>query len=189
MLSGGADGSVCTWDLDAGTTAPASTASQKSGITSILYYPSDAGLFVTGSYDKTVNVWDTEALEIAFTFSLDGAVRALAMAPKAHHALVAVGSEAPTIRLLDLNTGAAAHSLVGHAAGGTAAVGWAPNDEYLLASGGMDGTVRLWDIRMAQSCLASLDAKNEGRQRLDARNRAHEGSTPTAEILCEEGGG
>jgi DNA excision repair protein ERCC-8 len=181
MLSGGADGSVCIWDLDSDAgTGPVSTASQKSGISSILYYPSDAGLFITGSYDKTVTVWDAEEgpPEIAFTFALDGVVRSLAMAPKAHHTLVAVGSEAQTIRLLDLNTGAAAQTLRGHAVGGTWAVSWAPNDEFLLASGGAEGAVRLWDIRMAQSCLASLDMRNEGTQRLDPRNRAHEGIPP-----------
>lgn len=36
---------------------------------------------------------------------------------------------------------------------------WSPIDEYLLASGSLDGSVRLWDIRRAgaSACLHSFD--------------------------------
>jgi len=86
-----------------------------------------------------------------------------------------VSLQSPTLRLLDLNTGGATHTLVGHTEGGTFAVNWSPRDEHLLASGGADGTARLWDVRMAASCLACLDMNNSGRSRMDGRNRAHEG--------------
>jgi DNA excision repair protein ERCC-8 len=38
-------------------------------------------------------------------------------------------------------------------------VAWSPIDEYLLASGSVDNTVRLWDIRRsgASACLHSFD--------------------------------
>lgn len=40
------------------------------------------------------------------------------------------------------------------------AVEWSPRDEYILASGGLDGLVHLWDVRSARSKLMSL-SKND----------------------------
>jgi DNA excision repair protein ERCC-8 len=194
LLSGGADGGVCVWDLDqlseATTplepvaTVPNGPQSHKFGISSIIYYPSDPGLFVTASYDKSVKVWDANEMKIAFTFNLGMVPHSIAMGPRAYHTLVAVSSASPTIRLLDLDSGGATHSLV---CGGTFAINWSPHDEYLLASGGIDGTVRLWDIRMAASCIACLDMNNSGRERLDERNRAHEGK-PTSTFFATTNG-
>lgn len=157
-------------------TNPPSSKSHKFGITSISFYPPDHGLFITSSYDGLVNAWDTTLLTPAHTFTLATPIHAAAMAPKSFHTLIATTSQLPHIRILDLNTGAATHSLVGHTSGGTLGIGWSPRDEYILASGGVDGTVRLWDVRRAVSCLACLDMGNGGRAKKDSRNIAHEGS-------------
>jgi DNA excision repair protein ERCC-8 len=37
---------------------------------------------------------------------------------------------------------------------------WSPAVEYILASGGIDGTVRLWDIRKSSGSLGVLDAED-----------------------------
>lgn len=36
------------------------------------------------------------------------------------------------------------------------ALQWSPRNEFLLASGGQDGVIRMWDVRKARSCLAEL---------------------------------
>lgn len=156
-------------------TNPRSSKSHKFGITSISFYPPDHGLFITSSYDGLVHAWDTALLTPAHTFTLATPIYVAAMAPKSFHTLIATSSRLPHIRLLDLNTGAATHSLIGHTSGGTLGLGWSPRDEYILASGGLDGTVRLWDVRRAASCLACLDMGNNGRAKNDSRNVAHEG--------------
>ena len=60
------------------------------------------------------------------------------------------------IHLCDAATGSAAQVLVGHRAP-VWALSWSPREEYVLASGGADRSVRLWDIRRAGSCLKALD--------------------------------
>lgn len=37
---------------------------------------------------------------------------------------------------------------------------WSPEHDHILASGGSDGTVRLWDIRRSAGCLGVLDMED-----------------------------
>jgi DNA excision repair protein ERCC-8 len=68
---------------------------------------------------------------------------------------------------------------VGHQRGFVIPVRWSPKQPYLLASGGSDGTVRLWDVRRGKACLASLDQHNTSSREkggwLTSTNRAHDG--------------
>jgi WD40 repeat protein len=152
----------------------------------VTWYGRDNGLFLTGAgggarSEGAVTVWDTARFEPVFrwrTLCLGArggppavapapmAVHSLACSPVAsQHALVAVGSGAPEVRLVDLRTAAATLALAGHA-GGVQAVAWGAGHEFLLVSGGCDATVRVWDVRRAggglgvggQAQVAALDS-------------------------------
>jgi DNA excision repair protein ERCC-8 len=60
------------------------------------------------------------------------------------------------VRLIDVRTGSTVQQIVGHA-GAVLSVAWSPKNEHILASGGTDGTVRIWDIRRSAPQLSVLD--------------------------------
>lgn len=127
------------------------------------WYPFDTGAFVSASTDGTLLVWDTQAMQSVVHWHPfpDSALSCLATSTSEgrSESLVAIGSQNEAmLKLLDLRSGAAMHSLVGHTRGITS-VAWSPVSDVVLASGSLDGTIRLWDIRQAGSraCLMTLD--------------------------------
>ena len=168
MVSGGSDSSLLLWDLESASnttenyiynpqvTAKKSSSSHIFGITNLSFYPFDSLAFLSSSYDHTLKLYATETLKVSASFDLDSVVYNHALSPIADHLLVACATQHPAIRLVDLRSGARAHSLAGHQ-GAVLSVAWSPKDEYLLASGGSDGTARLWDIRRGAGSLGVLD--------------------------------
>ncbi|GEQ72344.1 hypothetical protein JCM33374_g6031 [Metschnikowia sp. JCM 33374] len=166
------------------------------GVSVVKWWPRDTGMFLSASFDHTVKVWDTNAVDIVHTFDL--ASRVYAIDVSAHQsnafssqALIAVASDQPAIRLLDLRSASSAHTLSGHR-GKTLTVCWHPQNAALLASGGHDGEAKIWDIRMSRSCVARLDVTktNIRSASLDALNlgsssvKAHSG--PVNALVWDE---
>lgn len=198
LLSGGADSSVAIWDLEAAGTAPgepiahrplghtARTSTTASlGINHVSYFPFDSLAFLTSGYDHHLKIFSSETLQASGKFNLGSTIYKHATSNVASHLLVACGSQHPAVRLVDLQSGASAHSLAGHA-GSVLTVEWHPKNENILASGATDGTVRLWDIRRSASSLgvldmddsigvAGYDGKGTGARRRE-RGRAHVGA-------------
>ncbi|ORZ22922.1 WD40-repeat-containing domain protein [Lobosporangium transversale] len=183
LISGGGDGSIHVYDLDESereerriiksiASVNRSDDGHRGGVSRVRWYPFDNGMFTTSSFDSTIKVWDTNAMEVACTFDLANKVYSHAMSSKATHGLIATASADPRIRLCDLKTGAYTHSLSGHR-GTVLSVEWSPRHDYLLASGSTDTTVRLWDIRKSSSCLCSLDLHNSASPPLAESNSAH----------------
>lgn len=126
----------------------------KFGISCIQWWPYDTGMFASSSFDHTVKIWDTNELTPVHTFDLLNKVYDIDIS--AENALIATANDQPFIRLLDLNSTSSAHTLLGHK-GKTLVVKWHPINLNILASGGYDGEVKIWDIRRSQSCLTQLD--------------------------------
>lgn len=182
LLSGCADSSLKLWDVNAEkpeclATVPRRTA-HTFGVSSVKWWPFDSGLFLSASFDHTVNVWDTNKMGVVHTFDVENRVYAISVLlfqenQYSAQALVAAASDQPAIRLLDLRLAASAHTLPGHQ-GKTLAVAWHPTNAYFLASGGHDGEAKLWDIRRSSSCLCRLDMTHT-HQGASSHSKAHLG--------------
>ncbi|KAJ1647748.1 DNA excision repair protein ERCC-8 [Coemansia erecta] len=169
MLSAGADTSIQLYDLDCSETAVAcakqiapkqqvpSGAGHTRLVTSIEWYFADCGMFSTGSFDNTLRVWDASNMTEACRFDLEARVNRHQMSTTGAHMLIAVADESEHVRLCDLASGAFAQSLPVHGQG-TNAVAWSPTEPYVLATGGNDGSLKLWDIRQADSQLQHFSA-------------------------------
>lgn len=171
LLSGGAESSISLWDLESVNnrskdevyhpvgSVGKSKSTHQFGITHISFYPFDSLAFLSSSYDHSLKIYDSQTLSPSASFDLHSMVYSHALSPIADHLLVACATQHPAVRLVDLRTGASAHSLSGHQ-GAVFSVAWSPKHDHILASGGSDGTVRLWDIRRSAGCLGVLDMED-----------------------------
>ncbi|KAI4389492.1 hypothetical protein MLD38_001714 [Melastoma candidum] len=128
----------------------------KYAVSSATWYPIDTGLFVTGSYDHLIKVWDTNTTQAVMNFKMPGKVYSTSMSSLAtSHMLIAAGTEDVQVRLCDVASGAFSHTLSGHR-DGVMTVQWSTSSEWVLLTGGCDGAIRFWDIRRA-GCFHVLD--------------------------------
>ncbi|XP_010460544.1 PREDICTED: DNA excision repair protein ERCC-8-like [Camelina sativa] len=172
LLSGATDGSAAVFDVQRATDYEASGLiakhkciftvdkqhehGHKFAISSAVWYPIDTGLFVTGSYDQFIKVWDTNTAQAVVDFKMPGKVYRTAMSSMAmSHTLIAAGTEDVQVRLCDIASGAFSHTLSGHR-DGVMSVEWSTSSEWILYTGGCDGAIRFWDIRRA-GCFRVLD--------------------------------
>ncbi|KAI1112664.1 WD40-repeat-containing domain protein [Nemania sp. NC0429] len=170
LVSGGADASIRLWDLEqcgnpanshAHTFKPVATVrpsaqTHKFGITHLSFFPFDSGAFISSSYDQTLKLWSTNEARLSASFSLASKIYTHAISPVASHLTVACGTQHPAVRLVDLRSGSSIQSLPGHG-GAILATAWSPRHEHVLATGSVDGTVRIWDIRRASALIGMLD--------------------------------
>ncbi|KAI8854594.1 WD40-repeat-containing domain protein [Chytridium lagenaria] len=137
----------------------------KFSVTSVAWYPVDPGIFVSGSMDSTVRVWDTDRLETVCTFALGDKVNSLAFSPPSAaiagngHTLLAAATQGSHVRLCDLRSGTMSVSMMGHGAS-VMDVAWSGVDANMLVSGSMDSTINVWDVRNHKRPLKTLDPRN-----------------------------
>ncbi|MCX8565315.1 MAG: WD40 repeat [Glomeribacter sp. 1016415] len=117
-------------------------------VRSVAYAP-DGALLVSGSWDKTVRLWDVETGAVRHILSGHSHfVNSVAYSPDGTQ--IASGSHDETILLWDAQTGAIRHILSGHSGAVTSVVYSSKGDQ--LVSGSEDSTVRLWDVETGTVC-------------------------------------
>jgi hypothetical protein len=125
------------WD-----TNPGELAGHPNRIRSLVFAP-DGRRLASGSYDRTVKIWDTDTgRELHTLRGHTDAVRVLAFSA-AGKRLASAGEKSTVVRVWDTDSGAAMHTLKGHT-DVVRSLAWSPDGKF-LASGSADRTIKLWD--------------------------------------------
>ncbi|KAL6258849.1 hypothetical protein P5V15_010795 [Pogonomyrmex californicus] len=111
---------------------------------------------ITGSWDHTIKIWDTELGGIKHEIHGDKCFFDIDYSP--HSRAVIAGSADQHVRLYDPRSteGTIAKAKFTSHTQWVAAVHWAPEDEHLFVSGAYDNTVKLWDTRSPKVPLFDL---------------------------------
>eukprot|EP00730_Choanoeca_flexa_P005833 TRINITY_DN12029_c4_g1_i1.p1 TRINITY_DN12029_c4_g1~~TRINITY_DN12029_c4_g1_i1.p1 ORF type:complete len:397 (+),score=50.89 TRINITY_DN12029_c4_g1_i1:169-1359(+) len=190
LLSGSTDRCITIHDLnsepaawqqsDKAASCPilVSQKGHQGAVSKVTWYPQDSGAFVSSGTDGCVKLWDTNTMAVVEQFTGFDVVYNHALSVTPQQCLVAVACKHREVFLCDVRSGSKTHTLKGHS-GATLAADWSPNVEHVLATGGTDKRILLWDVRRARSCLAALDLDN--RDALATYNsttklRAHRGA-------------
>ncbi|KAG7394507.1 DNA excision repair protein ERCC-8 [Phytophthora boehmeriae] len=140
------------------------------GLSGVDWYPVDGGLCISSSLDEHVKVWDADAFSCVSTLPLRSKVFGAKFSPVAStHSLIAAATAKGEVRLVDMASGATAHSLLGHK-DEVWTLDWAPTNEFHLASGSGDGEIRLWDIRRSGATACLLCLNQEGKAMVPGRS-------------------
>ncbi|AET65476.1 hypothetical protein Mhar_2121 [Methanothrix harundinacea 6Ac] len=109
--------------------------------------------FVSGSFDRTVRLWNFETGECQATLKgHSGIVRSVQITLDGQFAVS--GSEDMTVKVWDLEDGTCVGTLEGHQSD-VHSVSISPDGSLIASTGFIDGTVRLWDW-MSGACLQVL---------------------------------
>jgi guanine nucleotide-binding protein subunit beta-2-like 1 protein len=154
-LSGSWDATLRLWDLNYGTTTRRFVGHTKDVLS--VAFSADNRQIVSGSRDKTIKLWNTLG-ECKYTIEDQGHtewVSCVRFSPNLQNPITVSAGWDKLVKVWNLTNCKLRTNLVGHA-GYVNTVTVSP-DGSLCASGGKDGTARLWDLNEGKH-LYSLDA-------------------------------
>jgi len=154
-LSGSWDGTLRLWDLNFGTTTRRFVGHTKDVLS--VAFSADNRQIVSGSRDKTIKLWNTLG-ECKYTIEEHGHtewVSSVRFSPNTQNPMIVSGGWDKLVKVWNLSNCKLKTNLVGHTGYINTAI--VSPDGSLCASGGKDGTVRLWHLE-EEKHLYSLDA-------------------------------
>jgi len=154
-LSGSWDATLRLWDLNYGTTTRRFVGHTKDVLS--VAFSADNRQIVSGSRDKTIKLWNTLG-ECKYTIDEQGHtewVSCVRFSPNIQNPIIVSAGWDKLVKVWNLTNCKLRTNLIGHT-GYVNTVTISP-DGSLCASGGKDGTARLWDLNEGKH-LYSLEA-------------------------------
>ena len=144
FTTGGKNGHL--WDIRTGQLVHVFSGHTEDNFGTVAY--SDDGKYiVTGGFDKTARVWDTETGQEIQRFDTDHGLNAVAIS--ADDKLILTGdTDTSDVRLWDIHSGQLIRHFVGHT-NFIRVVAFSPDGKTILTSSD-DKTARLWDLQTGQ---------------------------------------
>jgi WD40 repeat protein len=146
-------GQTIVWDVRSGKPRTTITA-REDGVSCVAFSPDGATLAIA-EYPRLLRVWDMSSGRERWMIPTPAIVNTVAVSPDGKSLAAGLwagrveSSAGNDIVIADVSTGKLTVTLKGHD-GGIQAVDFSP-DGKLLASGGMDGTARVWEIAGARA--------------------------------------
>ncbi|GLD95829.1 hypothetical protein PINS_up004507 [Pythium insidiosum] len=164
-------------DNASGRANSSTAATPPRGISCVDWYPVDGGLVVTSGVDGVVKVWDADVfcVETEFSFPDTKVFGAKFSRVATTHSLIAAVTSSHEVRLCDLSTESAIHSLLGHR-DQVWALAWSLANEFQLATGSRNGEIRFWDIRRSGATACLLALNQDGAADVPGRSRGSSSS-------------
>ncbi|KAH3731364.1 histone-binding protein RBBP7 [Pelomyxa schiedti] len=167
LLSGAQDHSICSWDIEGGTTSPKIKIDEAhtDTVEDVSWHPKHGSIFGSVGDDKALKIWDSRTLKQVkvVTKAHLSDIHSIAFNPQ-HEFLFATSSADSTVALWDLrNLSSKLHTLVSHTAP-VFPIAWSNFNSSVLASGSQDRRVHIWDLSHigdTQTPLQSVDGPPE----------------------------
>ena len=146
LATAGNDHHITLWDLK--TYTQTQTLKGHHGVIHSLAFSSDGHTLISGSWDKTIRIWDiTSATEIRHIQTKDS-IYTVALHPSGD--IIVAGSFDETITLWETKTGKLLRTLQGNGMLTVYSVAFSPNGKQII-SGDLSNTVRIWDADTGKS--------------------------------------
>jgi WD40 repeat protein len=163
LVSGGADGTLCLWDLATQTPIGERVEVHEGGVSALAATRDpDVALLASGGEDGKLRTYYFETLRPtpsgAPVEAYSGRVSALAIAELRHAEVLVSGGADGQVRFWSLRTLKPLGAVSAHEGGVSALATAAAPDAPVVVSGGADGNLRVWDIATESPRSEAVDA-------------------------------